>query len=113
MGSAGGGSGGAIAVYLKKGGSQNTDIKGLGFINIPGYSAIKEFYSPDYSQADQPTDESDYRTTLYWNPFVITDKTHRRILIPFYNNDITKKIRVIIEGVNAEGKLTREEKVFE
>ncbi len=113
IGAMGGGSGGAIAVYLKKGGGRHSDVTALNFVNIPGYSLTKEFYTPDYSQADQDIDAGDYRTTLYWNPFVMTDKTHRRILIPFYNNDITKKIRVVIEGCNAEGKLTREEKVFE
>ncbi|MEO7801631.1 MAG: hypothetical protein ABIR81_06515, partial [Ginsengibacter sp.] len=113
IGATGGGSGGAIAVYLKKGGARNANVNGLSFTNIPGYAVTKEFYSPDYSQAEQDIDADDYRTTLYWNPFVMTDKTHRRILLPFYNSDITKKIRVVIEGCNAEGKLTREEKVFE
>lgn len=113
IGAIGGGSGGAIAVYLKKGGARNANVNGLTYTNIPGYSVTKEFYSPDYSQAEQDIDADDYRTTLYWNPFVMTDKTHRRIMLPFYNNDITKKIRVVIEGCNAEGKLTREEKVFE
>ena len=41
------------------------------------------------------------------------DKSTRRIKIPFYNNDNCKKIRVIIEGMNKAGLLTREEKVFE
>jgi hypothetical protein len=113
FGGSGGGSGGAIAVYLKKGGSRNENVKGLNFANIAGYSPVREFYSPDYSQADQQNEAGDYRTTLYWNPYVITDKTHRRILLPFYNNDITGKMKIIIEGCNAEGKLTRVEKTFE
>ena len=113
MGGFNGGSG-AIAVYTKKGRSNSDDVKGLNAATVLGYSAIREFYSPDYSTYDQAkTSDVDYRTTLYWNPHVITDKQNRRILLTFYNNDITNKIRVVVEGINMEGKLTRIEKVFE
>ena len=74
---------------------------------------MKQFYSPDYSVKDPSHPDDDYRTTLYWNPYVLTDKDKRRILLTFYNNDITKKFRVVVEGCNAYGKLTRIEKVFE
>jgi hypothetical protein len=112
FGAVGGGSGGAIAVYQKKGASAMQAIKGLDHVTITGYSPIREFYSPDYSKPDEKADP-DLRKTLYWNPFVITDKKNRRILLPFYNNDITKKIKIIIEGCDEEGKLTRIEKVLQ
>lgn len=109
-----GGSSGGIAVYTKKGRASNESVKGLEAVTLLGYSAVKEFYSPDYTKADQfANDQTDYRTTLYWNPFVITDKQNRRILLTFYNNDITNRIRVVVEGCNVEGKLTRIEKIFE
>jgi hypothetical protein len=111
FGAIGGGAGGAIAIYTKKGAGDNGKVKGLDFTNIYGYSAIKEFYMPDYEKTN--TDAPDYRTTLYWNPFVILDKKTRRIKIPFYNSDNCKKIRVVIEGLNKLGLLTREEKIFE
>ncbi|HEY0679569.1 MAG TPA: hypothetical protein VGD17_14895 [Chitinophagaceae bacterium] len=112
LGAFGGGSG-AIAVYTKRGSSAGESTKGLDFAKIPGYSPVKEFYSPDYSKYDQSSDEADYRKTIYWNPFVLTDKQNRRILLTFYNNDITNRIRVVVEGINTEGKLTRIEKIFE
>ena len=112
FGAIGGGSGGAIAVYLKRGAAGNQSIKGLDFSAITGYSAIKEFYSPDYSSVDASHDQTDLRTTLYWNPYLLTDKDHKRILLSFYNNDFTKSIKVTIEGCNEEGKLTRIEKIF-
>ncbi len=111
FGAWGAGPGGAVAVYLKKGISK-FGPRGLEYVNIPGYTAVKEFYSPDYSKADQSL-TADYRKTLYWNPFIFTNKTNRRVTIPFYNNDITKKIKIIIEGCNEEGKLTRTEKVLQ
>ena len=111
IGAVGGGAGGAVAVYLKKGADAQR-IKGLDFIPIAGYSPVKEFYSPDYSKNDQ-VNNSDLRKTLYWNPFVVTDKKNRRIFLTFYNNDITKKMKIIIEGCNEDGKLTRVEKVVQ
>lgn len=113
FGGFGGGSGGAIAVYTKKGGAGNQDVKGLDASTIHGYSEMKQFYSPDYLTPDPAHSADDFRTTLYWNPFVYTDKDHRRIILTFYNNDITKKYRVVVEGCNTEGKITRMEKVFE
>ena len=112
FGASGGGAGGAIAIYTKKGGGDNSAVKGLDFTNIYGYSDVKEFYMPDYEKTNTP-DVADYRSTLYWNPFLIMDRKTRRIKIPFYNTDNCKKIRVVIEGINKLGQFTREEKIFE
>lgn len=112
FGAAGGGAGGAVAVYTKKGRSSNANVKGLNATTLYGYSTIKEFYVPDYSNSNDPK-INDYRSTLYWNPFLLMDAKFKRITIPFFNNDNAKKIRVVIEGLNEEGQLTREEKVFE
>jgi hypothetical protein len=109
----GGGANGAIAVYTKRGSGATQDIKGLDAATITGYSTVKEFYSPDYSKYEDATTDTDYRKTLYWEPFVLTNKQNRRILLTFYNNDITNRIRVVVEGINLEGKLTRMEKIFE
>jgi hypothetical protein len=113
LGAAGGGSGGAIAVYTKKGSAMNADIKGLDFARIPGYSPTKEFYSPDYSKYDERQTQPDYRPTLYWNPFILTDKNSRRMVLSFFNNDVSHRFRVVVEGCNEEGKLTRIEKIFQ
>lgn len=113
FGAPGGGSGGAIAVYTKKGAALNDNVKGLDFASIPGYLPEKQFYSPDYMKYEETHKQPDNRTTLYWNPFIITDKNNRRILYTVYNNDISKRLRVVIEGVNADGKLTRIEKIIE
>ena len=112
FGASGGGAGGAIAVYTKKGAAANSNVKGLDFTNLMGYSVIKQFYSPNYETTNDQT-VGDYRTTLYWNPYLLMDKSTRRITLPFYNSDNCKKLRVIIEGVNEIGQLTREEKIFE
>lgn len=112
FGASGGGAGGAVAVYTKKGASLNSNVKGLNEVTLYGYSPIKEFYMPDYEKTND-TDTKDYRSTLYWNPFLLLDSKKRRITIPFFNNDNCKKMRVVIEGMNEYGQLTREEKIFE
>ena len=101
-----------MAVYTKKGEALTSDVKGLSFITVAGYSPMKAFYSPDYSK-DADVNKGDFRNTLYWNPDLVFDKKNRRVLVSFYNNDNAKRIRVVIEGVNEQGKLTREEKFFE
>jgi hypothetical protein len=44
---------------------------------------------------------------------VITNKISPRFRIEFYNNDISQRLQVVLEGVNAEGRLTRVETTFE
>ncbi len=110
MGATGGGSGGAIAVYTKKGGQNtNANFVGLSKVSIIGYSPLKEFYSPNYAQENPLDALDDIRTTLYWQPYIFLDKDKKKTTLSFYNNDISKKLKVVIEGVNALGKLTRVE----
>ena len=105
----------AISIYTKKGDDlidrRPTD-KDLGMVKVAGYSPIKEFYSPDYTQSNT-VGGTDARTTLLWMPYILTDKLNRKIPITFYNNDFTKKMRIVLEGVNGEGKMIRIEKVVE
>lgn len=115
FGSMGGGSGGAIAIYTKKGGDGNKaspNSKGLENTILGGYSKFKEFYQPQY---DKPGEnfETDIRSTLYWNPYIITNKKNPRVRIQFYNNDISKKLQIVLEGVNGDGKMTRVVKLLE
>ncbi len=107
--------GGAIAIYTKKGGDRTADdkSKGLGYVQIAGYTPVKQFYSPDYATSSLLNDLPDLRTTLYWAPYILLDKTKKRAKIQFYNNDITRRFRVVLEGVNANDKLVRVEKVVE
>jgi hypothetical protein len=114
IGSTGGGAGGAIAIYLRKGGDQNNASgKSLSNNTVTGYTAIKEFYSPDYSALKSDDYKKDLRTTLYWNPEIITLPGSNKVLLTFYNNDISNGFRIVIEGVSKDGKLTHVEKIME
>ncbi len=109
FGSFGGGSGGAIAIYSKKGSDARKsapDSKGMENTLLGGYSKFREFYSPNYEKP-AATYEADIRNTLYWNPYILTNKKTPRYRVEFYNNDISKKLQVVLEGVNADGKMIR------
>jgi hypothetical protein len=115
FGSLGGGSGGAVAIYTKKGksnrgGSENS--KGMENTVLGGYSVFKEFYNPNYENTTGNFD-ADTRTTLYWNPYVLTNKRSPRVKIEFYNNDSSKKLQIVLEGINSNGKLARTVKYIE
>jgi hypothetical protein len=113
FGAPGGGAGGAIVVYTRRGGDVKQEPgKGLPFISVAGYTPYKEFFSPDYEKTSNALG-NDVRSTLYWNPFVLTDKKTATIQIQFFNNDISKRFRLILEGINELGKLTRVEKIIE
>jgi len=105
----------AISVYTRKGDDlidrtpKETD---LNMVKVPGYSPIKEFYSPDYTETNKSTG-TDARTTLLWMPYILTDKLNRKVSVSFYNNDFTKKMRIVLEGINEEGKMIRVEKIVE
>ena len=115
MGSFGGGAGGAIAIYTKKGNDvKPTPGTGLAKTIVTGYSSAKEFYSPNYKDLSASADVvADYRSTLYWNPVILTDATRKSVKVEFYNNDITKAYRVVLEGVNEIGKMIRIETVIQ
>jgi hypothetical protein len=103
--------GGVVAFYTKKGKGFNYTNDNNLTIALAGYTPVKEFYSPDYATAVK-NDASDLRPTLYWNPNISINKDHPEFNFRFYNNDVAGSFRVILEGVNAEGKLVHIEKVF-
>jgi hypothetical protein len=107
---------GAIAIYTKKGEDvKPLPTKGLNYKLLEGYAAERQFYSPDYSV--DPTGQADFlpdvRPTLYWNPYIFTDANNHTATISFYNNDVSTKLRVVVEGMNAAGKLTRTEMIIQ
>ena len=104
--------GGALAVYTKEKFIEDKPDK-LEYVQYNGYSITKEFYHSDYSVPEARHSLSDNRTTLYWNPDVYTDIETKSVKLNFYNNDFSKKFKVIAEGFDAAGKLIHVEKIIE
>jgi hypothetical protein len=69
-----------------------------------GYGIAREFYSPKYIVGK--TAGPDLRTTVYWNPKIVTDKTGTA-LFDFFNADGRGTYRATIEGIDADGNLGR------
>ena len=82
------------APYMPKNGARHTYYE--------GYSRVREFYSPDYSDCALP-DSADYRRTLYWEPNVWTDHLGRAS-VSFYNNARTQHLHIRAEGFTRNGE---------
>lgn len=103
-------SGGAIAIYTKRGidinsGVDNVKTSGAAYKMLVGYAPVKEFYSPNYAEAEQASANADLRSTLLWKPWIGLDKHRQKIKISFYNNDVTHSFRLVLEGMDSKGRL--------
>ncbi len=108
------GANGAVAIYTRRGNDIKSEPgKGLASNKVFGYTAIREFYSPNYARFNTKNEERDLRTTLYWNPSLITTPQNNQLLISFYNNDVSQAFRVIIEGMTRDGRLAHVEQLME
>ena len=67
-----------------------------------GYSQVRSFYKPDYSDCALP-DTADYRRTLHWEPDIWTDNLGRAS-VTFYNNSRTKHLHIRAEGFTRNGE---------
>lgn len=113
MGGFGGGNG-AIAIYTRRGDDvKSIPGKGLANNTISGYSFVRQFFSPNYGSFKPENDKKDIRTTLYWNPQVITTPQNNKVTLTFYNNDVSKSFRVVIEGITKDGQLAHIEQIME
>lgn len=70
-----------------------------------GYIKERTFYAPKYETAESRA-TNDYRTTVYWNPDVQWDENGQAELA-FYNADGNGKYKVVVEGMDDQGRLGR------
>ncbi|KAA2223583.1 hypothetical protein [Chryseobacterium sediminis] len=93
-----GGANGAIAIYSRRGTSSNrTASSKLRQISLQGYDKETPFENPDYGNDNFKSITQDTRSVLYWSSFLET-QPNESSKVQFYNNDDTKKFRVIIMG---------------
>jgi hypothetical protein len=71
-----------------------------------GFSTQREFYSPKYVNAASTYNFNDLRSTIYWNPKVVTD-TAGVLSLDYYNGDGNGTYRAVIEGVDKDGNISR------
>jgi hypothetical protein len=102
------GGGGVIIITSKsgKGRAINNYVPGLVTFTPKGFYALREFYSPKY-EAKNNSSNPDLRTTVYWNPNVVTNAAGQG-QFSFFNTDEPGEYRVVMEGIEANGKLARQ-----
>jgi hypothetical protein len=70
-----------------------------------GYSHPVPFPSPVYDKKKKNLPENaDQRSTIYWNPDILTDK-EGKASVSFYTNDVPGKYVITIRGVTAHGDI--------
>lgn len=67
------------------------------------FTLPKEFYAPKY-KANSTADMTDIRSTIYWEPFIITDKDGKAT-VSFYTADNPGSYSLIIEGSDMQGNM--------
>ena len=93
--------GSAINIVLKAG-AWDREAIGVNQAKYPGFYQAREFYSPQYDVKDNRHSLEDKRTTLFWEPMLVTDPAGRAA-IAFYTNDVASRYRIVIEGITADG----------
>lgn len=104
---------GLLIISMKRGEGRKLSAinsPGLVIYQPKGYDIPRQFYSPKYGAV--PDTNPDLRTTVYWNPQVVTDITGKGNF-SFYNTDQSGNYRVIIEGIDADGNLARKVVTYE
>jgi hypothetical protein len=101
--------GGALVITTKRGGEfddTGRSINGTVNYTFNGFYKAHTFYSPKYNVTEPVINKPDLRSTIYWNPELLTDKDGNA-RFELYNADGTGKYRVVIEGIDENGNIGR------
>lgn len=93
---------GIIAIYSKTGKSPILKSGNWEEMMLRPLTEKELFASPDYSKALKSKNKIDSRSTIYWNPQVITNK-RGRAKIGFYNSDVARNLQICVEGITEDG----------
>lgn len=99
-------SGGAILINTKKGADRPSPVN-VSIYMPKGFYKAREFYSPQYDNPKTNIQMADLRSTVYWNPNVVTDK-EGNASFEYFNTGNKGIYRIIIEGIDGNGNLGRE-----
>lgn len=102
------GGGGILAIYTKIGPTDNISIEpNFQLHKIQGYSKANNFRFPDYNNTKTDITETDYRSTIYWNPEVVTEAKTGATTLSFFAADLPGRYRIVAEGVTQNGQPVR------
>ena len=102
--------GGALVITTRHGGEPNyvSSEEPSGLITYPfqGFYKARVFYSPQYNNPKANAQADDFRTAIYWQPNIITDKDGKASF-EYFNSDTRGAYRVVVEGIDDNGNLGR------
>jgi len=75
-------------------------------ITVHGFYKAREFYSPKY-ESTYNLNRSDKRSTIYWNPEIVSDK-NGNASFEYFNAGGQGTYRVVIEGIDEKGNIGRQ-----
>jgi TonB-dependent SusC/RagA subfamily outer membrane receptor len=106
------GAGGVIIITTKRADDKqakaNSNFRpNFSYYSPVGYYKARVFYSPRYDVTKTNPAFADLRTTIYWNPNIITDKGGRASF-EFFNADTKGDYRIVVEGIDDNGHLGRQ-----
>jgi len=103
------GGGGVLLITTKRGGpnyNYTHYAPGIIVYNPKGYYKSRVFYAPRYDNPKTNTAIPDLRSTIYWNPNIITNN-EGNASFDFFNADGKGTYRVVVEGIDSDGNLGR------
>jgi TonB-dependent SusC/RagA subfamily outer membrane receptor len=104
------GGGGVILISTKRGDDVLSNLQyhqAFAYYAPVGYYKARVFYSPKYDAPKTNTTFTDLRTTIYWNPEIVTDKDGNTSF-EFFNADTKGTYRIVVEGIDGKGHLGRQ-----
>lgn len=99
------GTGGLIEITLKgfkPDEKQSSPGLAPNIVHIPGYTKVREFYSPVYKNENQKNNTIDLRRTLYWAPNLPVSESGKASL-NYFNSDLPGEYILRIEGISKSG----------
>ncbi|QKJ29385.1 hypothetical protein HQ865_06320 [Mucilaginibacter mali] len=99
---------GVILITSKRGGEGlvNIPLVNVSKVTARGYSVTKEFYAPAYDAPSEADKMTDLRSTIYWNPDLVTD-VQGKTNFSYFNADGEGTYKVTLEGMDFRGNLLR------
>lgn len=90
---------GVISIYSKKdGGSHSSKLTNSINRTIDGFYQARVFYAPKYETPDSEKEKPDLRSTIFWQPVIITDNDGKAT-VTYYNDDKFTSVDIKAEGI--------------
>jgi hypothetical protein len=104
------GGNGLIVITTKRGTGATGSFKPTGIRTIipKGFHLNRTFYKPSYESKEVSKVVSDLRTTIHWEPNIITDQ-FGKASFDFYTSDEKGPYTIILEGIDFNGQIGRKE----